>query len=179
MKRQIFRLGDGRELALRQARPENARAIMDYVEEVCGESNYLTFGPGEFGYTEEQETELLQGYLQADNQLYMVAEIGDEIVGSLSFAGGRRSRMRHCGEFGMSVRRSEWRKGIGAILLDAFIQWARDGGIIKKISLRVRTDNPGAVELYHRRGFVLEGTHPREIFIEGIFYDLCSMGLLL
>ena len=33
----------------------------------------------------------------------LVAVVGDEIVGSLTFDGGRRARLRHAGEFGISV----------------------------------------------------------------------------
>ena len=40
---------DGRVLLIREAAPDDARAVLDYVEDVSRESDYLSFGPGELG----------------------------------------------------------------------------------------------------------------------------------
>ena len=79
----------------------------------------------------------------------------------------------------MSVRKQYWGLGIGSLMLDALIAWARDTQIIKKINLRVRTDNQRAIALYERKGFVFEGTIRREIFLDGKFFDHHWMGLEL
>ena len=97
----------------------------------------------------------------------------------LTFEAGRRLRVRHCGEFGMSVRRPYWGLGIGSLMLETLIDWARDTEIVKKINLRVRTDNLRGIRLYKRKGFVIEGTIHREIFLDGRYYDHHWMGLEL
>ena len=86
--------------------------------------------------------------------------------------------MRH-GELAISVRQSHWGKRIGAALLDTLIDWARSMGTIRKISLRVRTDNARGVALYREKGFEVEGTLRSEIGIDGHYFDLLYMGLLL
>jgi hypothetical protein len=53
-------LVDGLRLFIREATAEEARSVLDYVQQVCGESDFLTFGPGEFGFGEQQEKEFLQ-----------------------------------------------------------------------------------------------------------------------
>jgi len=79
----------------------------------------------------------------------------------------------------MTVRKRYWGLGIGSLLLDALIEWAREGGVIKKINLRVRADNGRAIALYQSKGFVNEGTIRKEIFLNGTYFDNHLMGLEL
>ena len=59
------------------------------------------------------------------------------------------------------------------------IEWAKTSGVVTKINLRVRTDNPRAIALYERKGFTFEGTIRRELLIDGVYYDHHLMGLVL
>jgi RimJ/RimL family protein N-acetyltransferase len=172
-------LKNGQVLTIREAAPEDARALLDYIENVSGESGFLGFGPGEFELSEGEEADYLRRMRDADNQLYLVGLINDMIVSTLTFSAGRRVRVRHSGEFGMSVRKQLWGLGIGSLMLEALIAWAGETGIVKKINLRVRTDNQRAIALYRRKGFVIEGTIHREIFLDGQYYDHHWMGLVL
>jgi len=172
-------LRNGRVLLIREAAPEDARAVLAYVQGVSEESEFLTFGPGEFELTVAAEEEVLRKYRDSDNQLYILGLIDDTIVATLSFSAGHRRRLRHSGEFSMSVRKQYWGLGIGSLMVDTFIDWARATQIIKKINLRVRTDNQRAIDLYVRKGFVTEGTIRKEIFLDGAYFDLHSMGLEL
>lgn len=174
-----FQLTNGSSLRVREAEERDAAAVLHYVSLIAGESDFLTFGPEEFEVTLADERRLLRASLETDNQIYLLAEIDDSIVGSLRFAGGHRPRTRHAGEFGMSVLRAFWGLGIGGHLLEVLIGWAQNSGIITKLNLRVRTDNQRALALYRRFGFELEGTQRREIVIDGESFDHHCMGLLL
>ena len=79
----------------------------------------------------------------------------------------------------MSVRKQYWGLGIGSLMLDTLIAWAQDTQIVKKINLRVRTDNQRAIRLYERKGFVIEGTSRKEILLDGSYFDHHWMGLEL
>jgi RimJ/RimL family protein N-acetyltransferase len=164
---------------IRQALPEDAGALINYIESISGESDFLTFGPGEFEMTEEQEVELLRRYCKSDHDLYLVGFIDSTLVTSLTFTAGKRQRNRHSGEFGMSVRKEEWGLGIGSLMLDALISWGEGSGIVKKINLRVRTDNQRAIALYLRKGFAIEGRISKGIFLDGRYFDHYWMGLEL
>ena len=52
-----FKIKDGRVLVIREVAPEDAGAILAYLEEISGESDFLNFGPGEFDMNETQERE--------------------------------------------------------------------------------------------------------------------------
>ena len=164
---------------IREAEADDARALLGYIEVTSGETEFLAFGPGEFLLTEEEEAEFLEASRGSTNDVYLIALIGDTIAGTLSFTGGHRHRSRHAGEFGMTVRKELWGQGIGSLLLDSLVAWARSSGVVTKINLQVRTDNRRAIELYERKGFGHEGRIVNSIRFQGTYYDSLSMGLML
>ncbi|HEX7021600.1 MAG TPA: GNAT family protein [Trueperaceae bacterium] len=164
---------------LREAVPGDAGTLLDYIEQVSGETENLTFGPGEFGLGVREEAEYLRACHAQENSVYLLALHQEQIIGSINFAAGRRPRVRHSGELGMSVRQPYWGLGVGSLLLDALTAWARQTGVITKLNLRVRTDNERAIRLYQRKGFVREGTLRREMLVGGRYCDLYWMGLVL
>ena len=98
------------------------------------------------------------------------------VVGALSFEGGRRPRICHTGELGISVTGSFTGSGIGRVLLEMLIEWAEQGGVIRKLNLRTRVDNLGAIRLYERLGWVVEGRITRDQGIDGVYTDTLFMG---
>jgi RimJ/RimL family protein N-acetyltransferase len=173
-------LKNGLELIVRPAVPDDAKRVISYVEQIAGESENITIGPGEFDFGLEEERAFLQECKDSvAGLLYVVAEIDAEIVGTLSFAAGKRPRTQHAGEFGTSVLRRYWNQGIGSYLLAYLIDWARHTGIIRKINLRVRIDNLAAIHVYEKHGFVREGRLSRELYLHQEFVDAYLMGLQL
>lgn len=167
------------QLTLREARPEDAERLLDYIEQIAGESENITFGPGEFGLSVEEERKYLQQSAESPTSLYLIAEVAGEIAGTLSFSTGKRPRLRHMGEMGTSVLRKYWNIGLGGQMMAYFIAWARQTGTIRKINLRVRVDNLPAIHLYEKYGFVREGHISREFYLHGQFIDAYVMGLQL
>src|SRR5262245_25938196 len=172
-------LPDGTVLLVRSGIVDDASAILEYVDAISRETDFLSFGPDEFGFTPAQERAIIREYETTDNRLLLVGTVGDQLVAMLTFGGGPRPRNRHTGEFGISVRRAYWGRGIASALIDSLLDWARASDVITKINLRVRTDNVRAIALYERKGFVLEGTIRREIRIGDRYHDHHVMGLEL
>jgi len=85
-------------------------------------------------------------------------------------------RTRHTGELGISVARAFTGSGIGRALLEAVIEWAEESGVIRKLNLRTRVDNAGAIRLYERLGWVAEGRITRDQGIGEVFTDTIFMG---
>jgi RimJ/RimL family protein N-acetyltransferase len=172
-------LPDGVTLLTRAAAPEDATAVLAYIEAVSAESEFLTFGPGEFTLSAMVEAEVLRQYAASENQLYLLGTVDDDIVATAILSAAPRARIRHSGELGMSVRRPWWGHGVGSVMLDAVLAWARATGILTKINLRVRTDNERAMRLYRRKGFVFEGTLRRELCVRGVYFDTHCLGIEL
>jgi RimJ/RimL family protein N-acetyltransferase len=176
MQTRGYRLKDGKVLIIRAAIPYDAPSILTFVEALSGQTDFLTFGPGEFGYNEAQERAFIRNVELSPNALFLIAFIDDVLVGILTFNGGDRPRVRHTGELGLMVPKGHWGKGIGSLLLDTLVRWAEEGGIVTKLNLRVRTTNTRAIALYERKGFVVEGTMTRSTKIGDTYFDSYWMG---
>lgn len=164
---------------IREAEVADASALVDYVNAVSGETDNLAFGTGEFGMTVAEEERYLKALRESPNQLYLLALVGKEITGGLSFTASHRPRLRHSGEFGLSVRRRYWRHGIGTALVDELVRWARVGGVVRKLNLKVQTGNTAAIQLYLKKGFQFEGRSTKDALINGMYRDHYLMGLFL
>lgn len=173
------KLKDGQDLLIRPAKRDDAEDIIQYVNLVCTQSDNLTFGKGEFDITLEKEKELIDSIACSDNQLMLTAYLEDRLVGFLNFSAGSRPRIKHAGEFGVSVLKEYWGLGIGTALVEQLIDRARQTRIIRKINLRVRNDNHGAIRMYQKLGFNREGVRSREFLLDGHFYDVLCMGLMI
>jgi RimJ/RimL family protein N-acetyltransferase len=169
-------LPDGRVVTIRCAAPDDAPALIECLKRVGGESTYLTFGPEGRGLDEAAQRAVLAAVDAKDNALALVAVEGDRIVGNLLFEGGDRSRIRHGGELGISVLQAYAGKGVGRALLEMLITWAEGSGVVRKLDLRTRSDNLGAIRLYERLGWKIEGRITRDLCIDGVFHDALYMG---
>jgi RimJ/RimL family protein N-acetyltransferase len=102
-------------ITVREARPEDAAQLVDFVTHLSEETElYIVLQPGEFTLTVEEEAELLQKYALSDNSAYFVAEANGQIVGGLNLKGGERAGTRHTAVLGISIAKG-WRgRGIGS-----------------------------------------------------------------
>jgi RimJ/RimL family protein N-acetyltransferase len=55
------------------------------------------------------------------------------------------------------------------------IKWGRNNEIIQKMSLAVFSSNKIAISLYEKIGFKIEGLCPRDLKINGRYYDSVLM----
>lgn len=166
------------ELTIREAEKKDAVTILKHVNIIAGESDNVTFGPGEFTMTLAEEEEFLEKVSKSDNNTFIVGFIGEELVAIADVHAGSRPRIRHSGELGISVQKKYWRLGIGRAMMYYLIDWAKDARL-RKLNLRVRKDNHGAINLYESLGFNEQGTITREFFIREEFYSSLNMGLEL
>lgn len=173
----LYELENGKQLIIREATKEDAVDVIDYINKISSESDFLTFGKGEFNISLEAEEEIIESSQKSDNSIFITAEIDGEIVGQLIFRGGHRTRIRHIGEFGISTLKKYWGIGIGRKILDNLIDWAQSSNVIRKINLKVRTDNDRAITLYENLGFKKEGLITRQFYLNNTFYDVYEMGL--
>lgn len=167
--------GDG-DLIISQPSVGDAVEIIDFLNKVGGETDYLTFGFNEFPISLEEEKQTIAECLKKKSCLMLVAKMGNEIVSQLFLQRSSCTRLAHIGDVGISVSKHWWGKSIGKQMMLAAIEWAQQNAITK-IQLHVRTDNERAILLYSKLGFVIEGTIKKAIKINGIYFDNHIMGL--
>ena len=169
---------DGLEVIIREATKEDAKTVIDYIDKISYESDFLTFGPGEFTMTKEQQENFIDSCLKSSNKLFLIAEINGIIVGNLNFQGSEKIRCKHKGEFGVSVLKDYWGKGIGRELVLYLIDWAKKSSFTK-IQLSVREDNLSAIMLYGKLGFIKEGSISRFFYHNEVYHSAIIMGIEL
>lgn len=170
---------NGKKISIRKAQVEDAEAIIQYLNIIGGESDFLTFGAEGFGRSIKGEEEFIETALGKKNALFLIAEVNGTVVANLNFSGGIRERTAHTGEFGVSVLKEYWGIGIGRELVLYLINWSKEQGAIRKINLRVRTDNTRGINLYKDLGFIEEGVFKRDFLINGEFFNSILMGLII
>ena len=165
------------QLTIREAIAKDANRIITYVKQVGDETDFLTFSGADFHKEIDEEIAIIEAHQKADNQIFLVADINDNIVGLLNVNANQRPRLRHIGEFGISVRKAHWNKKIGSHILNYMIDWAKANPLIRKINLKVLTNNESAIHVYKKLGFEIEGLIKRDFYLNGEFTDCYWMGL--
>lgn len=166
------------DIIIRKAQPEDAAAIIAYMNTIGGETDNLTFGSEGFPISPEEEAEIIEEKNESPRNALFLAIKGERIIGSASIETYSR-RMAHRAEFGISVLKAEWDRGIGSRLLETILQHAKSHQV-EIIELEVRSDNARAIHLYEKYGFVKIGAYPKYFKLkEDSYVDFDLMNLYL
>ena len=177
MSLRILKNGIG--VSIREAAPKDAEKMIAFYNRVGGESDFLSFGKGEF-LTPLSEYELfLASVKQKQNSLVIVAEKEEKIISIASITSSQNPRNKHVGTLGIVVEKSYSGLGLGRQLMIELIEWARTNKQTKKIELVTREDNQRAISLYRELGFQTEGLKEKDTYINGVYYNTVLMGLHL
>ncbi len=158
-------------ILIEKASPKDAEGLLGYLKQIGSESDNLSFGPEGLGFTVEAEERYLSGIENSRDAVMLVAKENGKIIGCATLSRLSR-RMKHRGEFSVSVLKEYWNRGIGRSLTKSIIDFARENDF-SVIDLQVRSDNAAAIHLYEKFGFVKLGTHPSffEIDNEAVAVD--------
>lgn len=168
-----------KEIYIQEAEKKHAAALIEYVKKVSDETDYLTFGSNEFKKSIEEEEAIIEHHKLARNRIFILAIMNDEIVGILNVNASPKKRLEHIAEFGLSVLKVHWNKGVGTLLLKYLITWAKENEVIRKVNLKVLTTNESAIKLYKKLGFEVEGLIKRDFYLNKEFQDSLVMGLII
>src|SRR5262245_33557166 len=80
-----------------------------------------------------------------ETQHMLVATVAGEVVGNLGLTRLTRARRTHVGEIGMGVRDAWQGKGVGTALMKAALDLADNWLGLRRVELRVYTDNAPAI----------------------------------
>lgn len=160
---------------IQRAKAEDAAALLEYLKIVGGETDNLSFGAEGVPLGVEAETAYLRSQEGSADRVQYLAWADGEIIGTASLMrnGGR---MRHRGEFGVSLRRAWWGCGAASALTERVLDFARANGF-EQVNLEVRSDNKRAIRLYEKYGFRKLCTFPAFFKLHGQYIDFDLMNL--
>lgn len=163
----------------RRAQENDAEKIVNFYNFVGGETSYLSFEKDEYPLDVEAQIQSIHGLEGNQTNIMLLAMDGEEIAGIATISSSHKIKARHDGELGIVVAKKYQGKGIGTELIRQLIEWAKGNGVTTRISLDTRTDNVSAVNLYMKFGFVVEGCRKNSTLLNGKYYDLYVMGMML
>ena len=109
----------------------------------------------------------------------LVSLIDEQLVGAITIFQSQNPRMLHTAGLGMMVHPDYWGLGLGSRLMEAILNIADNWLYLKRVDLDVNTDNPTAVRLYEKFGFVIEGTKRFHVFGDGRWSDSYFMARIM
>ncbi len=171
-------LKNGIEICLKTATKDDAQSIIDFYNFIGGETDFLSFGKNEFPRCLNEEENSIDATNKEANSIMLMAIEGREIAGIVTINSSQKPRFKHVGVLGIGIKQSFCGLGLGNVLMDEVINWAKNNGITKKITLITRIDNLNAIKLYKNKGFKVEGTFEKENLVKNIYYDSLYMSLI-
>jgi len=161
----------------REARISDAAALIAYLKIVMGETNFMRLYPEEVKFSVEEEENFIKTMNEQENSTLQLGLDGEKIVSVAGIHGQQFMKFRHCGEFGISVLKQYWGKGIGKSMTIRLIDWSQQNDILKKIILHVNAENLVAIHLYQSLGFKQEGLLKNDFYYEDRFVDTYIFGM--
>ena len=154
-------LKDGRACTLRNGTASDGHSLLDIFNLTHEQTDFLLTYPEEHRYTAQQEADFLQEKTDSADEIELLAELDGKVVGCAGInCVGRKEKIRHRAEFGISVDKVYWGLGIGRALTEACIECAKKAGYAQ-LELEVVAENKTAIALYESVGFEEYGRNPK------------------
>ncbi len=175
IKPKELKLKNGKVLTLRSALVKDASQIVKLMKDIVKEGPYTLAEPDEYKSTVKSESAKIKRFTKAEGKIYLVAEVKNELTGFISFDNWDTRRTAHTGLFSVFIKKKYRGMGIGKILVNGMLDWAKDNPLNRKISLFVFSTNKNAIALYKSLGFKQEGHCPKDMIIDGKYVDSIMM----
>ena len=154
-------LKNGTEALIRNGTASDGPAVYEVFNLTHAETDYLLSYPDENSYDPEQEARFLEEMTESPNGAELISIIDGKIAGTAGIeSAGKKFKVSHRAEFGISILKNYWGLGLGKALAGAYIQCARDAGY-QQLELNVVAGNDRALSLYRSLGFEEFGRNPR------------------
>jgi len=121
-----------------------------------------------------EEEEVFIRKLDGTAGVMLIALKDERVIGCLTGEVAKHSQLCHSCEFAMGVLHGQRGAGIGSALIARLTEWAKSLGL-RRIQLNVFARNAGAIRLYRRLGYEIEGTKIAAIKIGDRYEDLIEM----
>ncbi|EMF0085651.1 GNAT family N-acetyltransferase [Enterococcus hirae] len=167
-------------LTIREAQPNDASELLAMMQQVEEETDFLVMDEKGMELTPEALALSIEYLQDSNNNLLLLACMGQKIIGVVSVKTGEQYRISHVGEVGISILKDYWGLGLGTMLLEEVLIWVKENGVLFRLELDVQTRNERAVHLYQKMGFEIEALMKRGARTDdGDFLDVYRMSLLI
>lgn len=175
----VYVLKNNEEISVRTLAPEEAQKLLDLKRSYIKNTTTIPLHLEEYPDDVTREKEIITTLNESPNSLLLIAEVNKELVGNIDLNGSPRSKMAHTAMIGMGIK-EDWRNlGLGKILMEAVIDWARTHSELELIWLDVYGSNLQGIQLYKNTGFKVSGVVKRFFKDENGYADKVQMYMAL
>ena len=162
----------GRTIVFRNARPEDAEDLIQYLKITSAETPYLVREPEEITITKTKEEQFIRDKIDAERELMLVAFMDGKHIGNCSLMSiAPYKRYSHRCEIAIALYKEYCGCGIGKVMLQIVLDLAKKVGY-EQAELEVMTENKDAIYLYEKLGLEKYGTFPDNMkFADGSYID--------
>ena len=160
-------------IRVRPAGPGDAAALVALAEEVGREDGRWILAAETWRSVSDERRYLRMVQRHPDAAVFVADDEG-RIAARLSLSRDPHPASRHVADLGLMVAEVYRRRGIGKMLLDEALAWARVSGI-RKLELHVFPWNEPAIGLYESFGFEREGYRKGQYARAGEYVDAILM----
>ena len=146
-------LKDGRTCVVRTPRKEDGKAVLDYMIQCNGETEFVLRYPDEFNMTAEQEGEFLENMAQSPDDLSVACFDGEKCIGNAGINFSNRDKLKHRANVGIGILKDYWRQGIATALFSILHEAAMARPEVVCIGLEYIEGNDRACALYEKLGY--------------------------
>lgn len=148
------------ELILREAIPKDASSLINFLETVSSETDFIEHESLKDLDVSSEQRSLDNIYNSTHNEL-IAAFLGDEIIGFCRL----EEIDQYESELGIVVKKEFWNQGVGSYLMEDILAYAKESPIAK-VTLEVYKNNPAAIHLYEKHGFATRLEKSKTLIME-------------
>ena len=148
-----IKLKDGRTCVVRTPRKEDGQAVLDYMLQLNGETEFVLSYPDEFNFTAEGEGNFLESLAQSPGNLMVACFDGEKCIANAQISFNNLSKTRHRASVAVGVLKDYWRNGLATAMFDILTEVAMHRPEVVCIGLEYIEGNDRACALYEKQGF--------------------------
>jgi len=168
------------DITLREATPNDAEKLLAVMNKLNNETPFLLVNSQSLALNPDEMAKQLDYIFELDNQLILLAFNHEELIGVATVMGETDTPLKHIGEIGISILKDYWNCGLGTVMLEEIIYWAKEHQIIHRLEIKVQERNTRAIHLYKKMNFQIEGIIRWGFLSENNeFLDIILMSLLI
>ena len=133
------------------------------------ETKFMMLEPDERKKDITRTEAMISNILESDDFLF-VAEVDDELIGFITASRGTANRVKHRAHIVVGIRKKFHGRGIGTKFFQELDSWALKQAV-HRLELTVMTHNVGAIALYEKCGFNVEGIKKDSMCVDGEYVD--------
>lgn len=153
-------LKNGLTAVLKCPEATDAKKMLDYIKQACGETDFLARYPEEWeSVTEQSEQKWIESRVASPNALLLACYVNGHIIGNCEITRMSGKKVCHRTTVAIAILRDFWSLGIGTAMFEAMLEAARKWAV-DIVELEFVEGNDRARALYEKLGFFVVAQRP-------------------